>query len=62
MIGIILMSGVRDVNQTPARILTDLSLLAAVNMGAAVTEAFITGFIVTYIAKVRPDILDGERQ
>jgi len=32
-----------------------------VNMGVAVIEAFVTGLIVTYIGKVRPDLLLGER-
>ncbi|HVP94968.1 MAG TPA: energy-coupling factor ABC transporter permease [Methanoregulaceae archaeon] len=62
MIVIILISGIQGVNQTTAQILTGLSLLAAVNMGVAVIEAFITGLIVTYIAKVRPDILGDDRK
>lgn len=62
MIGIILLSGIQGASQTPAQILTGLSLLAAVNMGVAVIEAFITGFIVAYIARIRPDILDGGRK
>lgn len=61
MIGIILISGIQGVNQTPDQILAGLTLLAAVNMGVAVIEAFITGFIVAYIAKVRPDVLDRDR-
>ena len=31
-------------------------------MGVAVIEAFITGLIVAYIAKVRPDILGNKRK
>ncbi len=61
MILIIIISGVQGVNQGTAQILTGLSLLAAVNMGVAVIEAFVTGMIVTYIGKVRPDLLPGER-
>lgn len=61
MILIIVISGVQGVNQGTAQILTGLSLLAAVNMGVAVIEAFVTGLIVTYIGKVRPDLLLGER-
>jgi cobalt/nickel transport system permease protein len=34
-----------------------LSLLAGVNMGVAVIEAIVTGYIVSYIEKVRPDML-----
>lgn len=60
MIAIILISGIQGVHQTQSQILAGLSLLAAVNMGVAIIEAFITGFIVAYIGKVRPDILSGE--
>ena len=57
MILIIVISGVQGVNQTLDQILTGLSLIAAVNMGVAVIEAFVTGLIVAYIGKVRPDLL-----
>ena len=60
MILIIIVSGVQGVNQSTGQILTGLSLLAAVNMGVAVVEAFITGLIVAYIGKVRPDLLGDE--
>jgi cobalt/nickel transport system permease protein len=59
MIAIILVSGIQGVNQTTAQILTGLSLIAAINMGVAVIEAFLTGLIVAYIGKIRPDILGG---
>jgi len=61
MILIIVISGVQGVSQGTAQILAGLSLLAAVNMGVAVIEAFVTGLIVAYIGKVRPDLLSGER-
>lgn len=61
MILIIIVSGVQGVNQSTVQILTGLSLIAAVNMGVAVIEAFVTGLIVAYIGKVRPDLLVGER-
>lgn len=61
MIAIILISGIQGVTQTPAQILTGLSLLVAVNIGVAAVEAFVTGFIVEYIGKVKPDLLDGGR-
>jgi len=61
MVLIVIVSGVQGVNQSPSQILTGLSLIAALNMGVAVIEAFITGLIVAYIGKVRPDLLSGER-
>jgi cobalt/nickel transport system permease protein len=59
MIAIILLSGIQGITQSTLQILIGLSLLAAVNMGIAVIEAFITGLIVAYIGKVRPDIFEG---
>ena len=61
MILIIVISGVLGVNQSSGQILVGLSLIAAVNMGVAVIEAFITGLIVAYIGKIRPDLLGEEK-
>jgi len=59
MIAIILVSGIQGVNQGPSQILAGLSLIVAINMGVAVIEALVTGFVVTNINKMRPDLLDG---
>ncbi|MFZ3167871.1 MAG: energy-coupling factor ABC transporter permease [Candidatus Methanoperedens sp.] len=55
MILVILISGIQGVSQPIT--LYDLSLIAAVNMGIAIIEAFITGYVVSYIMRVRPDML-----
>jgi len=57
MILIILISGIQGVNQDIPNTLYGLSLLAAVNMGVAIIEAFLTGYVVSYIKRVRPDML-----
>jgi cobalt/nickel transport system permease protein len=54
MIAIIVVSGIQ--------VLTGLSLLATVNVVEAVIEAFITGLVVAYIGKVRPDILGAGKR
>jgi len=59
MIAIILISGVQGVTQSRIDMLYGLSLLAGVNMGVAVIEAIVTGYIVSYIERVRPDMLRG---
>ena len=59
MIGIVLISGIQGVNQGPEQVLAGLSLIAAINMGVAVIEALVTGLIVSYIGKMRPDLLGG---
>lgn len=57
MVGIILISGIQGVTQSTGQVLTGLSLIIAVNMGVAVIEALLTGLIVRYIGKIRPDLL-----
>ncbi len=57
MIAVILISGIQGVDQTITNMLYGLSLLAAVNMGVALIESIITGYVVSYIHRVRPDIL-----
>jgi cobalt/nickel transport system permease protein len=61
MIAIILVSGVQGVTQASSQVLAGLTLVAGVNMGVAVIEAFITGMIIAAIIKARPDLLEGER-
>lgn len=61
MIAIILISGVQGVSQSPAQILAGLWLIAAINIAVAVIEAVITGFMIAFLQRVRPDILDGEK-
>lgn len=61
MIVIILISGIQGVSQSPAQMMYGLSLLAAVNMGVAIIEAIVTGFMVGYLEKVRPDLLGGSK-
>jgi len=61
MVAIILVSGIQGVTQTSGQILTGLVLIIAINMGVAIIEALLTGLIVSYIGKIRPDIL-GENQ
>jgi cobalt/nickel transport system permease protein len=62
MIGIIVISGIQGVNQGPEQVLVGLSLIAAVNMCVAVIEALMTGLVVAYIGKMRPDLLEGEKK
>jgi cobalt/nickel transport system permease protein len=59
MIGIIVASGVQGVTLGLAGMIQGLSLIAAVNLGVAVIEALVTGFIVDRIARARPDLVRG---
>ena len=57
MIGIILISGVQGVTQSQEQVLYGLILIAAVNFAVAVIESVVTGFMVAFIERTRPDIL-----
>lgn len=59
MVGIILISGIQGANQTQEQILAGLSLLVMINLAVAVVEALVTGLMVSFIGKMRPDLLDG---
>jgi cobalt/nickel transport system permease protein len=61
MVAIILLSGIQGVSQEGSALLPGLSLVVAVNLGAAVIEAFLTGFIMAYIDRVRPALLEPSR-
>jgi ABC-type Co2+ transport system permease subunit len=43
------------------QIVTGLFIVASVNIAVAVIEALMTGLVVLYIVKMRPDLLDGEQ-
>jgi ABC-type Co2+ transport system permease subunit len=47
------------VNQDTAQVLAGFSLIA-VTMGVAVIESLITGPVVSYIGKMRSDLLAGD--
>ncbi len=57
MIAIIIISGIQGVNISAVDLLNSLVIIAAVNMLVAVIEAFVTGYIVSYLERVRPDML-----
>jgi cobalt/nickel transport system permease protein len=54
MMAIILVSGIQGKENIE---ISELSILAAANIAMAIVEAFVTGYIVAYIQKVRPDML-----
>lgn len=57
MIGIILISGVQGVTQSQGQVLYGLTLIAFLNFAVAVIESVVTGFMVAFIERTRPDIL-----
>jgi cobalt/nickel transport system permease protein len=61
MVGIILFSGIQGVTQSAGRLLAGLTLLAGINLAAAVGESAVTALVVSTLARLRPDLL-GERR
>ncbi|OGS41997.1 MAG: hypothetical protein A3K67_00930 [Euryarchaeota archaeon RBG_16_62_10] len=55
--GIVLVSGLQDSQQTGEEALPSIALLLAANVVTGVIEGFVTGYIVSFIGKVRPDLL-----
>jgi len=62
VVAIVTISGIQDSAQGAEDTLRNMLLLAAVNVVAAVIEGVVTGYIVSFIGRVRPDLLpDYER-
>jgi cobalt/nickel transport system permease protein len=61
MIVIIVISGIQGVTQSPSQVFYGLLLIAIINMGAAIIEAVVTGFMISFIEEVRPELLGGIR-
>jgi cobalt/nickel transport system permease protein len=59
MIGV---AGIQGVEEPGLELFLDLWLLNAVNLIVGAIEAVLTGFIVSYIGKVRPDYISAEVQ
>jgi cobalt/nickel transport system permease protein len=60
MIGIVLVSGIQGVTGGTSALVSSLLLIGAINLAVGAVEAVVTGYLVAYLARVRPDIL-GER-
>ncbi|MDD1684321.1 MAG: energy-coupling factor ABC transporter permease [Methanoregula sp.] len=58
MMAVIAVSGIQGVSQPLEQVVTGLFLIAAANTAFAVIEALMTGFIVFYIGRMRPDLLE----
>jgi len=57
IIGIVAVSGLQDSEQTKEEVLGNMLLIAAANIVAGVIEGVITGYVVSFISKIRPDLL-----
>lgn len=58
MIGIVLVSGIQGVTGGTSALVSSLLLIGAINLAVGAVEAVVTGYLVAYLARVRPDILD----
>jgi cobalt/nickel transport system permease protein len=62
IVGIVVVSGLQDSENTAQETLRNMLLLAGVNIAVGVVEGFVTGYIVSFIGRIRPDLLaDAER-
>lgn len=59
IIAIVAISGLQDSEQTKEEILANMVIIAGINVAVGVIEGVITGYIVNFIGKVRPDLLRG---
>lgn len=57
IVAIVAVSGIQDSEQTMEEILANMAIIAAVNVAVGVFEGIVTGYVVNFIGKVRPDLL-----
>ena len=58
VVAIISVAGIQDSHLEEEETAHNLVLVAAVNMIVGVIEGFVTGYIVTFIGRIRPDLLE----
>lgn len=58
VVGIVTASEIQDSVQTREEIFRNLLVLAAANIFAGAVEGVVTGYVVTYIGRIRPDLLE----
>jgi len=56
--GIVIVSGIQDSQQTGEEALPSMTVLIAANMLTGIIEGLATGYIVSFIGRVRPDLLE----
>jgi len=54
---IVAVSGIQDSELTRSEIVANMTIIAVVNIAVGVIEGFLTGYIVNFIGRVRPDLL-----
>ena len=57
MVGIVVVSGIQGAHQGPEAIAESMLLVGAANLAVGAVEAVVTGYLLAYLARVRPDIL-----
>jgi len=63
IVAIVTVSGLQDSDQTREEIFGNMLVIAAVNIAVGVIEGLITGYVVNFIGRIRPDLLaDTEMQ
>lgn len=61
IVAIVAVSGIQDSEQTKEEIVANMVVIAGVNLAVGVIEGVVTGYIVRFIGRVRPDLL-GEAE
>ncbi len=57
IVAIVGISGIQDSEQTKEEIVANMVVIAVVNIAVGVLEGVVTGYVVSFIGRVRPDLL-----
>ena len=61
VVAIVTVSEIQGSELTREQTFANLMVLAAINIGAGVVEAIVTGYVVSFVGRVRPDLLMRHR-
>lgn len=57
IVAIVAVSGIQDSEQTKEEIVANMVVIAVINIAVGVLEGVVTGYVVSFIGRVRPDLL-----
>ncbi len=57
IVAIVAVSGIQDSEQTKDEILANMVIIAVANLAVGVIEGVVTGYVISFIGRVRPDLL-----
>ncbi len=62
IVAIVAVSEIQDSTQTQSQTVNNMAIIGLVNVVAGIVEGIVTGYIVSFLGRVRPDLLAGTEE